>query len=405
MSVGKKAELLAPAGNKEKFYTALRFGADAVYLAGKDFGLRAYSDNFTNDEIACCVDYAHKLGKKVYVTVNIYAKNADIKKLPDYISRLADAGADAVLVSDPGVFAVTRKTAPGIPVHISTQANTTNGDAVDFWAGLGASRVVLARELNIAEIKEICDRFGGKPEIETFVHGAMCISMSGRCLLSDYFTGRGGNRGECVQACRWEYEINEVGKKGGGLTVAEDARGTYFLNSKDMNLLARINKVIEAGVDSLKIEGRMKSPFYVASVVNAYRRAVDSYYAAPDGWAVSPLLENELRLTSHRQYTTGFYFGDYDRQCYETSKPEQTGVFAASVIESGGGYVLAEQRNRFKKGDRLQVLSPTDDFLKEFVVEEMFDENGSAIDDAKIVQQKLRIKCPYKLEKYDILRK
>lgn len=405
MTYNKRAEILAPAGNAEKFYTALRFGADAVYLAGKEFGLRAFSDNFTTDEIASCVEFAHGKGKKVYVTVNIYAGNADIGKLPDYAKKLKDAGVDAVLVSDPGVFDVIRTQAPDLPIHISTQANTTNWAAVAFWAKQGASRVVLARELNINEIADICARFGGKTEIETFVHGAMCISMSGRCLLSDYLTGRGSNKGECVQACRWEYEINEVNKKQQKLTVTQDQRGTYFLNSKDMNLLPYINKVIEAGVDSLKIEGRMKSPFYVATVVNAYRRAADSYYASPADWKADSTLVNELELTSHRQYTTGFYFGDYDRQCYETSKPRQIGVFVATVLDCGGGYVLIEQRNRFAKGDKLQVLSPGEDFLKEFVVEEMFDENGNPVDDAKNVQQKLRIKCPYSLGRYDILRK
>lgn len=401
----QKVELLAPAGNKEKFYTALHFGADAVYMAGKDFGLRAFSDNFTVDEIAECAAYAHTLGKKVYITVNIYGRNDDVKKLPDYVRQLKQANVDAVLVSDCGIFDVIKETEPTLPIHISTQANTTNAAAVRFWAKMGAERVVLARELSLDEIKEIATEAEGKVDIEAFVHGAMCISMSGRCLLSNYLSNRDGNRGECVQACRWEYEINEVNRKDEKLGVSQDSRATYFLNSKDMNLLGNIDKLIDAGIDSLKIEGRMKSPFYVATVVNAYRRAIDAFYASPDCYKADEKLLNELELTSHRQYTTGFYFGDYDRQCYETSKPKQIGVFIASVIDCADGFITAEQRNRFKKGDRLQVLSADENFLKEFVVEEMFDQNGNAVDDAKVVQQILKIKCPYTLQKYDILRK
>lgn len=398
----KKSELLAPAGDKEKFYTALHFGADAVYLAGKKFGLRAFSDNFTEDEIADCTDFAHNAGKKVYVAVNIYGRNDDLKQLPPYVKALKSANVDAVLVSDPGIFDLIKSTEPDLPIHISTQANTTNANAALFWAKQGAKRIVLARELSLSEIKEIIAAVQGKVETEAFVHGAMCISMSGRCLLSNYLSGRDGNRGECVQACRWEYELNEVSRPNEKLTVKEDGRGTYFLNSKDMNMLEHIGTLAEAGIDSFKIEGRMKSPFYVATVVNAYRRAMESCYQGQK--CIPGVLKNELELTSHRQYTTGFYFGDYDRQCYETSKPKQTGTFVASVLDCGGGYVWVEQRNRFKVGDKLQILSPDDNFLKEFVVEEMRDESGNAIDDAKLVQQKLQIKCPYVLKKYDILR-
>ena len=402
--IDKKVELLAPAGNMEKFYTALHFGADAVYMAGKSFGLRAFSDNFTLDEISFCADYAHKLGKKVYITVNIYGRNDDLKQLPDYIRFLKKANVDAVLVSDPGIFDVVRETEPELPVHISTQANTTNFNAALFWAKQGASRVVLARELSLGEIEEICSAVKGKTEIEVFVHGAMCISMSGRCLLSNYMTSRDGNRGECVQACRWEYQINEVNRPDDKLTVQQDEHGTtYFLNSKDMNLLPHIDKIINAGVDSLKIEGRMKSPFYVASVVNAYRRAIDFYYADKNNYTADETLLKELELTSHRRYTTGFYFDDQNRQCYETSKPKQIGTFIATVLESDGEFVTVEQRNRFKTGDVLQVLSPDGNFLKTVAVEEMFDDQMNKVDDAKIVQQVLKIRCPLKLNKFDIL--
>ncbi len=401
----KKIELLAPAGNKEKFYTALHFGADAVYLAGKEFGLRAFADNFTVEEIAECCAFAHKYGKKVYVTVNVYGKNDDIKRLPPYIKQLKQAGVDAVLVSDAGIFDVVREAEPTLPIHISTQANTTNVAAVKFWAKQGAQRVVLARELSLSEIAEISAETKGKVEIEAFVHGAMCISMSGRCLLSNYLTGRDGNYGECVQACRWEYEINEVSRSQEKLTLQEDARGTYILNSKDMNMLAHIDKLAAAGIDSFKIEGRMKSPFYVASVVNAYRRAIDAYYKEGQNFKIDPVLENELQLTSHRQYTTGFYFGDYDRQCYETSKPKQIGIFIATVLNSDGQFVEVEQRNRFAVGDVLQVLAPDGNFLKQIVVEEMYDLDGNKVDDAKIVQQRLKINCNLNLHKFDVLRK
>ena len=243
--IDKKVELLAPAGNMEKFYTALHFGADAVYMAGKSFGLRAFSDNFTLDEISFCADYAHKLGKKVYITVNIYGRNDDLKQLPDYIRFLKKANVDAVLVSDPGIFDVVRETEPELPVHISTQANTTHFNAALFWAKQGASRVVLARELSLGEIEEICSAVKGKTEIEVFVHGAMCISMSGRCLLSNYMTSRDGNRGECVQACRWEYQINEVNRPDDKLTVQQDEHGTtYFLKSKDLILIPQFLKII-----------------------------------------------------------------------------------------------------------------------------------------------------------------
>lgn len=401
----EKIELLAPAGNKEKFFTALHFGADAVYLAGKEFGLRAFADNFTVDEIAECCAFAHKHGKKVYVTVNVYGKNDDIKKLPAYIKQLKQANVDAVLVSDVGIFDVVRQTEPSLPIHVSTQANTTNVAAVKFWAKQGAQRVVLARELSLAEIAEISAQTKNEVEIEAFVHGAMCISMSGRCLLSNYLTGRDGNYGECVQACRWEYEINEVNRKYEKLTLQEDARGTYILNSKDMNMLAHIDKLAAAGINSFKIEGRMKSPFYVASVVNAYRRAIDCYYNDIQNFNIDTVLQNELELTSHRQYTTGFYFGDYDRQCYETSKPKQIGTFIATVVGSDGAFIEVEQRNRFAVGDMLQVLSPDDNFLKQIKVEQMFDLEGNEVTDAKIVQQRLKIKCNLPLKRFDILRK
>ena len=279
-----KPELLAPAGNMEKCKIALLYGADAVYLGGKMFGLRAFSDNFSLAEIAEAVAFAHQLNKKVYVTVNIFAHNEDIEQLPPYLLQLKAAGVDALLISDLGVWQVARSVVPGMPLHVSTQANTTNWAAVVAWQQLGAERVVLARELSLAEIGAIAAKTD--IELETFVHGAMCISYSGRCLLSSFLTGRDGNRGACAQACRWEYSLHEKNRPSEEFDVAEDERGTYVLNSKDLCLIEQLPELIKAGVCSLKIEGRMKSIHYVATVVSVYRKAIDLYMAAPDAYRV-----------------------------------------------------------------------------------------------------------------------
>ena len=270
------AELLAPAGNYSKLKTALYFGADAAYIGGKNFSLRTFADNFGEDELKSAVRLAHSLGKKIYVTVNIFARNADGGALGDYFALLQSAGADAAIISDPGVFHICRSSAPALAVHISTQANITNKYAVRFWRDLGAARVILARELSLAEIAQIHD-FVPDIELEAFVHGAMCISYSGRCLLSNYLTGRDSNRGECVQACRWNWQVrkNEPGDDSGWMNVEEDGRGTYIFNSKDLNMSAHLEKLAAAGVSSFKIEGRMKSEYYLATVINAYRRCID----------------------------------------------------------------------------------------------------------------------------------
>lgn len=280
----KKPELLAPAGNMEKLKMALLYGADAVYLGGKAFGLRAFGGNFTNEELQEAVDFAHKLGKKIYVTVNIFPHNSDIAKLPAYLTFLNEIKVDAILVADLGVFTLAKEYAPDVELHISTQANNTNWAAVNAWAELGARRVVLAREMSLEEIKEIREKCS--VELEMFVHGAMCISYSGRCLMSNYLTGRDANRGSCAQPCRWNYALVEEKRPGQYFPVLEDERGTYIFNSKDMCLLPYLPDVIASGVDSLKIEGRMKSVHYAASVVKAYREAIDSYFAAPEQFEV-----------------------------------------------------------------------------------------------------------------------
>lgn len=398
-----KIELLAPAGNMEKLKTAFHFGADAVYLAGKRFGLRAFADNFTDEEIAEAVSYAHSLNKKVYVTVNIFASNADFDGLADYLKVLEQAQVDAVLVSDLGVFNFVKQNSK-LPIHVSTQANTTNKYAVASWKQMGAERVVLAREVPLREIAEI-SAFCPDVQLETFVHGAMCISYSGRCLMSNYLTGRNGNRGECVQACRWQWEVKEVSRQD-SMPVLEDQRGTYIFNSKDMNMLAHLPEIIDAGVVSLKIEGRMKSPFYVATVVAAYRRALN---AIANGTFTTELVEelnSELNKASHREYTTGFYFDEQEsRQYYPSSKAVEEYKFVAVVKSSGNGCLTIEQRNKFTVGETLEVLSATDDCGKTFQVQYATDEKGNAVEVCNKVKQILTINCPYALTEGDILRK
>lgn len=400
-----RVELLAPAGNFSKLKTAIYFGADAVYIGGKDFSLRALSDNFTDDEIISAVEYAHARNVKIYVTVNIFAKNSDFEKAEKYFRFLSRAKVDAVLITDIGLIDLCKEVAPDLPVHLSTQANTLNKYAVRAWKNYGAERVVLARELSVREIKEIHE-FNPEIELETFAHGAMCISYSGRCLLSNYLNGRDANRGECVQACRWNYEIRERSKCGEYYPIEEDDKGAYILNSKDLNMINYIGDLVSAGVSSLKIEGRMKSEYYLATVVNAYRRAIDEYYKIGDKYKDNAMFYDELSKTNHRAFTTAYGFGDNDETVnYKDSQSVGERQFVASVISSDGQFVIAEMRNRFKVGDVLEVLSPSEEFNETFVVENMYNEDGERVEDAKIVQQKIKIKCALKLREGDILRR
>ena len=387
-------ELLAPAGNFEKLKTALRFGADAVYLGGKSFSLRSFSDNFTDEELKAAAEYVHARGKKMYVTVNIFAKNSDFSQLEKTFRFLQEIGADAALVTDAGVFALARKVAPNLPLHISTQANTTNAYAARFWQEAGAERVVLARELSLQEIAQIRDHCPGL-ELEAFVHGAMCISYSGRCLLSNYLAHRDSNRGACVQACRWKFDLRARREEGGSLTAEEDERGTYLLNSKDLNMLSHLEEMRRAGVCSFKIEGRMKSSYYLATVVNAYRRVLDKTLSVEEG-------QEELKKVAHRAFTTAYMFGDNAETVnYEDSQESGTREYVADVLADG----LVQMRNRFRTGDKLEILSPTDTFNRTFTVENMEDEAGAPVQDAKLVMQKLRLSCPYPLREGDILRR
>lgn len=396
-------ELLAPAGNMEKLKTALYFGADAVYMGGQNFSLRSYSQNFTDSEIFEAVKLLHSAGKKLYVTVNIFARDKDFEKMKEYLGLLSEAGVDAVIVSDLGVMDMVLSDYPKLDVHISTQANTTNARTIDFYARQGVKRVILARELTLDEIKAIKDNLKTDIEIEAFVHGAMCISYSGRCLLSNYFTGRDSNRGECVQSCRWDYFITERTRPNKPLEISEDEKGTYILNSKDLNMLMYLDKLRDAGISSFKIEGRMKTSYYVATVINAYRRALDilkrnSQYVLPQY-----LIEEPLK-TSHREFSTGFYFGQPE-QSYQSSRTVQTYDFVAIVKGYKDNKILVEQRNRFCVGEELEILSPSDMFLKKIKIEKMWDEKGQEIQKADKVQKDVYIFSDLHLNPGDILRK
>lgn len=403
----EKIELLSPAGDMEKLKTAFYFGADAVYVGGKEFSLRAQAGNFTRDELIEATSYAHERGKKIYVTVNIFARNYDMDAAEEYFKFLEKIDVDGAIVSDTGLIYLARSVAPKLKINLSTQANALNYKTVEFWKTQGVSRVILARELSLSEITEIKEKVPDM-EIETFVHGAMCISYSGRCLLSDYRTGRSSNRGECVQACRWNYEIRERGSDGAFMEIEEDDRGTYILNSKDLNLIEHIAKLSNAGVCSFKIEGRMKSEYYLATVVNTYRRALDEYYKAGNAFAVSDDLKSELEKTAHREFTTAYFLGENDRtENYKNSQSVGTHKFIALVLDYDQEKKIAtvEMRNRFLVGDVLEVLSPSDSFNKQITVKEVFDEKGNNVVDAKLVQQKLFIKTDVKLAAGDILRK
>ena len=401
----KKPELLAPAGTMEKLQMALVYGADAAYLGGTQFGLRAFGGNFTNDEIRAAVQLAHGMGRKVYVTVNVFPHNDDLVSLPDYLRFLAEAGVDAVLVADLGVFMLARETAPALPIHISTQANNVNWRTVRAWQELGAERVVLARELSHEEICEI--RRHTSVELELFVHGAMCISYSGRCLLSSYLTGRDANRGGCAQSCRWKYALVEESRPGEYYPIAEDERGTYIMNSKDLCLLPYLDEVVASGIDSLKIEGRMKSVHYVASVVKAYRMALDAACAGTPYEVREEWIE-ELGKVSHRAYTTGFFFGKTteEDQIYGSSSYEQTSDFVGLVraYDAQSGLVTVEQRNNMKLGQEIEIFQPRGASFRQ-ELREMWDADGQPITAAPHPQQIVRIRMAQAVEPSSILRR
>lgn len=394
-------ELLSPAGNFEKFLSAIHFGADAVYMAGGRFGLRAFAGNFSDEEMKKAVEIAHEKGKKVYVTLNIIARDSDFEGLGDYAKFLKSIGVDAVIVADIGVFVYLREVVPDLDIHVSTQANIINSKSANLMAKLGAKRLVLARELTLEQIKEIRKNLPKEVELEVFVHGAMCMAYSGRCLLSNYLTGRDSNHGECVQACRWKYMVREISRED-ELEVQEDEKGSYIFNSKDLNMIEHLQELKDAGVDSLKIEGRMKSAYYVATVTNAYRQAIDMLPQKPDEKLLA-----ELFKASHRRYTTGFYFKDELKQYTEDSMPVQESEFVALVdSDCDGENVVLEMRNKFSVGDELEILSPDKNLLnKKLKIESLKNSAGENVESAKVVQEKITVPCKLNLKKGDILRR
>ena len=390
----KKPELLAPAGSIEKGKMALLYGADAIYLGGTNFGLRAFASNFDTATMREMVEFAHQLYKKVYVTVNIIPHNEDLVGMPAYLKELEQLGVDALIISDLGVFTLARELIPNMPLHVSTQANTCNWAAAKAWQGLGAERIVLARELSLKNIAEISAKV--PIDLEVFVHGAMCISHSGRCLLSNYMAGRDANRGACAQACRWKYNIVEENRPGEYFPVLEDERGTYIFNSKDLCLLDYLPGLIEAGVSSFKIEGRMKSMHYVASVVNVYRQAIDTYMADPSGFTVNESWRGELLKISHRSYTDGFINGHTDEQSqvYATSSYQQTHDFVGLTqrYDAETSRLYIEQRNNIKQGEQIEILEPSG-VLTQLTLSDMRNDQGENITVAPHPHQIISIPC------------
>lgn len=401
-----KIELLAPAGNMEKMKMALLYGADAVYLAGKGFGLRAYGGNFTREEMKEAVKYAHSMGKKVYVTVNIIPRNEDLEGMDDYLKFLQDIRVDAALISDLGVFSLARQVAPELQIHVSTQASSANWRTVKMWKDLGASRVVLAREVSLSEMADIRKKVD--IELEVFGHGALCISWSGRCLLSNFFTNgkRQSNRGECIQACRFRYSVVEESRPGQYWPVEEDEHGTYVFNSKDLCMVDHVKELIEGGASSLKIEGRMKSVYYVAAVVSAYRKAIDAYYTEGENYKVRPEWREELEKVSHRPYTTAFAFQepDHEAQEYEKSQPEQPYDFVGLILKKDEETNQVQQRNHFKVGEVLEYLTPKGE-VGNMTVEKLINKEGEEVEKAPHPLEELTMKASVLLPAFTILRR
>ena len=397
-----KPELLAPAGDREKLEMALHYGADAVYFGGRGYGLRAFAGNFTGGEdLGAAVAMAHAAGARAYVTVNALPRERQLPGLPGFLADCAGAGADALIVTDLGVLALAKRCAPGVPLHISTQAGVVNSAAAAMLYELGASRVILARELSLDEIRAIRENTPAELELEAFVHGAMCVSFSGRCLLSNYLTGRDGNCGECAQPCRWNYHLVEETRPGQYFEITEGPEGTHILNSADLCMIEHLRELIDAGIDSFKIEGRMKSAYYAAVAVNAYRHALDDAVA---GKPFDPVWRDECDKLSHRPYSTGFYYGapgqHYDGPSYFSDAAE------VAVVEScdASGEALLTERNRFVKGDTVELLNRHGKPIR-FVVDDLRDGENNPIDCARHPMMELRMRLPAPAERLSILRK
>ncbi len=378
----KKPELLAPGGSLEKLKTAIDYGADAVYIGGDAFSLRAAAENFSVEDMREGLKYAHDRGGRVYLTANIIPHNCDIEQFEAFIKKIRPLGFDAVLIADLGMFGMMRELAPEIPVHVSTQANNTNYKTALMWHSLGAERVVLGREMSFKEIAEFREHIPEELELEAFIHGAMCISYSGRCLLSNYMTGRDSNMGACAHPCRWNYALVEEKRPGEYFPIEENERGTFIFNSKDLCMIEHIPELVKSGITSLKIEGRVKTSFYVATVVGAYRREIDRYFENPEGYTFNRAELDELCKVSHRPYTTGFYFGKPgpDAQVYETSSYirdyELVGIVKS--YDAASGRMTITQRNRFFAGDEIEILRPMKPVLT-IKAEAMANEEGEPI--------------------------
>ena len=403
-----KIELLAPAGDLEKLKMAISYGADGVYLGGDSFGLRKASKNFSLEEIEEGIKFAHERGKKVYVTLNIVPHDEDMEGLEEYVTRLYEMKVDAVIVSDLGMMSVISRTVPDLPIHISTQASITNYETIMFYYNLGVRRVVLARELSLKQIESLTSKLPKDMEIETFVHGAMCISYSGRCLLSSYMTGRDANRGDCAHPCRYKYALVEEKRPGEYFPVVEDEKGTFIFNSKDLCMIEHIPELVKTGIKSFKIEGRVKSSYYVATVVRSYRMAIDEYFKDPDNYAFDDDWINEIKKASHRDFTTGFYFGKPTEkdQVYTSSSYIRGYDFVGLVLDYDEDTKLAtvEQRNRMFVGDEIEVFGPDRKHFTQ-IIDKMWDEEGNEIDVAPHPQQIVKMKINEKVGKWDIIRK
>jgi len=406
----KKPELLVPASSLEVLKIAVIFGADAVYIGGEAFGLRAKAKNFSKEDMQIGIKFAHEHGVRVYVTANILAHNEDLAEVGKYFSELRafEFRPDALIISDPGIFSIAKEVCPEIEIHISTQANNTNYGTYLFWKSLGASRVVSARELSLEEIKEIRKNIPDDLEIETFIHGAMCMAYSGRCLLSNYLTKRDANRGACTHPCRWKYGIVEETRPGEVMPVYENERGTYIFNSKDLCMIEYMPEIIAAGIDSLKIEGRMKNALYVATVARTYRKAIDDFFQEPELYKENlPWYQEQISNCTYRQFTTGFFFGKSDEttQIYDNNTYVKEYTYLGIVGEKDeNGYYQIEQRNKFAVGEEIEVMKPSGENVS-VIVQGIYDEKKEAQENAPHPKQVLYIDLGIELDKYDILRR
>lgn len=402
-------ELLAPAGDLEKLKTAIIYGADAVYFGGEMFSLRAGAGNLTLDEMREGVTFAHDRGKRCYLTINIFAHNEDIQPLTEYLNQIKSIDIDAFIVSDPGIIDLIQEIIPDAEIHLSTQANMTNYRTANFWHKMGVKRLVLARELTFDEIRGVRENIPDTMELEAFVHGAMCISYSGRCLLSNFMIERDANRGACAHPCRWKYALVEEKRPGEYYPVEEDGRGTYILNSRDLCMIEYLPEIIESGIMSAKIEGRMKSSFYVATIIHAYRQAIDAYFDDPENYVFNPQWLTELKKASHREFTTGFYFDQPNNldQNYQTSAYTRDYAFVGIVrsFDSETGMAVIEQRNKMVIGDEIEILGPDIPFFKQKITEMYDHESGDPIEAAPHPQQIIRMKMDQPVKEHYMLRK